>query len=124
MKTSFISRFSLSALCIISALALTGCDVEKLMPRPDARTHDQSMNHDSTVTNGEPDYAVRYNFYVTNKGASGEVRIVTSLSCSEGSWQKVEYQYFAAGETKRMSYLFPQPSIFASDIRGNAWATP
>jgi hypothetical protein len=83
MKTPFISRLNLSALCIITALALTGCDVEKRQSHSDAGTRDEKSGYTHATTSASP--AKRLTVSWRDGGTAGKARMLSCMKIENGN---------------------------------------
>lgn len=109
---------------------LAGCDAEvqrsfeALSSEADASISNLMADHDSRVINGQMDYGVTVSFTVTNVGKNGIISVSPWVSSSEGEWSRQQKLQFVQGESLRLSYFFPEPTINASNIQYGLKAFP
>lgn len=89
------------------------CKVESVKVEPEV-----------VVTNGEPDAGYKVLVEVSNSGEEGAVKVTARLSSSEGEWTKVRHVTMDAGSRDTLAFLFPEPTINATDIRAHGTCSP
>jgi hypothetical protein len=62
------------------------------------------------------DYGVRLNYILYNAGAQGSVIVRTGLYTSEGDFTQNRRVNLSAKESRKVSFLFTQPTINATDM--------
>jgi hypothetical protein len=110
---------ALMALALFSiAILLTGCSTAK------GRIVKIEGEHDARLVDGDMDYGILVTVTITNDGDADPLRITTELSCSEGEWERTQSLHFDAGETKKLTYFFHEPSINATNIQYSVTVFP
>lgn len=114
MKKNYSKSSWLNLLLVIIILIVVsvGC---KSRAKGKVITH--SCDSEVGIVNNEIDYGVTVNLKVKNVGESGEIKIVAAISTSEGEWQKKQTLIFKAGEEKKLSYFFHEPTINVRSVQ-------
>ena len=112
-----IIRGSLAGLIALFMLLMVGCSsgldldttasVEIVSPEPEILGVDADEEHSLS------DYKVRVNCRIKNNGVAGIVKVKASVS-KGGWWQQERVLRFAEGATRRVEFVFPEPSFWSS----------
>ncbi len=101
-------------------------EAENSQPANKARGQVISVNKkaDFEFVNGQTDAGYWITTVVKNVGESGDIEVVTFLSCSEGEWSRTQHLYFGAGESMTLRYFFHEPSYLVTSCQARAGASP
>lgn len=76
------------------------------------------------VTNGEFDASYVIKATVKNVGKGGDITIRAELSTSEGNFSREQTLTVEEGETRNLSYEFPEPTVNVSNVQGRISCSP
>ncbi|MEQ9401204.1 MAG: hypothetical protein RJQ04_18710 [Longimicrobiales bacterium] len=98
---------------VVAAALFCGCEAvfSPAVPAVSAGNCDA----DFTITSDGPDAGFTYSFVLTNVGDAGVINVMPGISTSEGEWMRDQTLHFEAGESRRLSYFFAEPSIHAQN---------
>ncbi|SRR5258706_13783713 len=110
------------AVMLAACLGMTGC--ESMLSRAKGEVSGLKISPDVGIINDKPDAGYKVEFTLTNRGDAGVLAIRPWLSCSEGNYTRSQDMQFNAGESKRLSYFFHEPTINATNVQGGVNVTP
>jgi len=85
-------------------------------PNPKVESTDLSARVYSDYKD-DPDAGFRATMIINNRGGAGNVIVVAQLFCSEGDYTREEEVYLEKDEVKQLYFDFPEPTIFATDVK-------
>lgn len=111
---------------LISASILVSCDeatsesLAKVITAAASKAKPELLDHeinvDAWVVNNEFDYGAKVDLNLKNNGERGDIQIMVTLSSSEGEWTRTQNLIFDAAETKKLTYVFTEPTVNATNI--------
>lgn len=72
---------------------------------------------DAFMVNGQLDAGFTTAVDVTNNGGSRNLVLSALLTTSEGDFRRAQTLYFEDGQTRRVTFQFPEPTITATGIK-------
>lgn len=111
-----VRRRTTFVLALTAAAAAVAC--------ASGRVSNVTCEHDVRLVNGLMDYGVSVAAQVENAGDTGEITLRVALSTSEGEWSRSQTLTIDGGQTKSLSWFFPDPTINATNIQCGVKAFP
>jgi len=121
MKTIFYNKLLIISLITIATF-LISCD-NSTFSKAKGEISNFEVKDDIFLSDGL-DYGAKISFNLKNTGESGEIKVNVKLSCSEGVWKRQQILHLKSGEIRKVSFIFKEPSIDATNIEGMANVSP
>ena len=108
----------------ILILLLIGAFLSSAGSGAECELSDLYTNQSVALTDGDFDASHVIKATVRNVGKPGNITVRAELSTSEGNFVREQTLMLDAGETRPLSYAFPEPTINASNVEGRLSCSP
>jgi flagellar biosynthesis GTPase FlhF len=97
---------------------------EEAAKRPDGEVISVTNEADWEFVNGAADAGFKVTTVIKNNGPTGELQVVTFLSCSQGEWSRTQHLFFKNGQSMSLRYFFHEPTISVTNCQARAAVSP
>jgi hypothetical protein len=87
------------------------------LKKPKPEISEMVLKEGSGFFNGEIDFGYTVSFTVRNRGRSGFVRVIPTLSSSEGEWTRGQSILLEPEKPEKLTFFFHEPTINATNVR-------